>query len=550
MNGDTKWRDSEVLELGQIGDYNAFHDKGKGYRPGPEYKKITVHFVYAVKHDGRHKARLVAGGHLTDTPIDSVYSSVVPLRGIRILTFIAELNECETWATDIGNAYLESYTREKVYIVAGPEFGELEGHTLIIVKALYGLKSSGLMWHQRLQDVLHAMGFTMSKAESDIWMRPKGDHYEYIAAYVDDLLIVSKDPKAIVNELENVHNFKLKGTGPIEFHLGCDFFREDGVLCYAPRKYIEKMLKNYERLFGTMPRKAQSPLLSNDHPELDKSELLDDEKTKIYQSLIGALQWVIQIGRYDVTTAVMTLSRFRACPREGHLERVKRLYGYLYKWKHGVVRIRTQEPDYSDLPVKEYDWEYTCYGGATEEIPTDLPPPLGKEVVTTSFVDANLYHDLISGRSVTGVLHLLNKTPVDWFSKLQSTVETATFGSEGAAGRTCTEQVMALRGDLRYLGVSVKGSSMVFGDNESVVNSASIPHYRIKKRHNALSFHRIREAIAAKIIRFHHVAGSMNPADILSKHWDMPAVWGCLKPLMFWKGDTAELIKDEAEGDK
>jgi hypothetical protein len=247
---------------------------------------------------------------------------------------------------------------------------------------------------------------------------------------------------------------------------------------------------------------------------------------------------------------VMTLSRFRACPCEGHLERVKRLYGYLYKWKHGVVRIRTQEPDYSDLPVKEYDWEYTCYGGATEEIPTDLPPPLGKEVVTTSFVDANLYHDLISGRSVTGILHLLNKTPVDWFSKLQSTVETATFGSEGAAGRTCTEQVMALRGDLRYLGVSVKGSSMVFGDNELVVNSASIPHYRIKKRHNALSFHRIREAIAAKIIRFHHVAGSMNPADILSKHWDMPAVWGCLKPLMFWKGDTAELIKDEAEGDK
>ena len=92
--------------------------------------------VYAVKHDGRHKARLVAGGHLTDTPIDSVYSSVVSLRGVRILTFLSELNDMDLWSTDIGNAYLESYTREKVYIVAGPEFGEREGHTLIITKAL------------------------------------------------------------------------------------------------------------------------------------------------------------------------------------------------------------------------------------------------------------------------------------------------------------------------------------------------------------------------------------------------------------------------------
>ena len=65
-----------------------------------------------------------------------------------MLTFIAELNDLQIWCTDIGNAYLESLTREKVYIVAGPEFGDREGHTLIIVKALYGLKSSGLRWHE------------------------------------------------------------------------------------------------------------------------------------------------------------------------------------------------------------------------------------------------------------------------------------------------------------------------------------------------------------------------------------------------------------------
>ena len=86
----------------------------------------------------------MAGGHLTETPIDPVYSSVVSLRGIRILAFLVELNGLTLWATDIGNAYLESYTNEKVYIVAGAEFGDREGHTLLITRALYRLRSSEL----------------------------------------------------------------------------------------------------------------------------------------------------------------------------------------------------------------------------------------------------------------------------------------------------------------------------------------------------------------------------------------------------------------------
>ena len=289
-NNEHKWEEAEGKELWQIDDYQTFEDKGIGFDPGKEYTKIKVHFVYAVKHDGRHKARLVAGGHLTDTPIDAVYSSVVSLRGICMITFLSELNGCETWATDIGNAYLESYTSEKVYIVAGPEFKDREGHTLVIKKALYGLKSSARQWSHRLGDVLQEMGFKLSKADKDIWMRPCADHYEYIAVYVDDLLIASRKPQEIIKALTEEHSFKLKGTGTIGYHLGSDFFRDkDGVLCYAPRKYIEKMLDNYKRLFGKLPKKAQSPLVKGDHPELDTTELLGVEHTKIYQSLIGLL---------------------------------------------------------------------------------------------------------------------------------------------------------------------------------------------------------------------------------------------------------------------
>ena len=369
--------------------------------------------------------------------------------------------------------------------------------------------------------------------------------------YVDDLLIASKDPAGIIDTLTKEHKFKLKGTGPITFHLGCNFERDekDNTLCYAPTKYIVRLLDGYKQHFGKNPKQAVTPLVKGDHPELDTLELLDLDKIKIYQSMIGALQWVIQIGRFDITTAVMTLSRFRAAPRIGHLERVQRIYGYLSKMRHAKIRIRTELPDYSDIPMKEYDWQYSVYEGAKEVIPDDIPTPLGKPVQLTTFIDANLYHDMISGRSVTGVLHMFNKTPGDWFSKLQSTVETATFGSEYVAARTATEQIIDLRLTFRYLGVPLTGPSMLFGDNETVVNTASVPNSKLHKRHNALSYHRVREGIAAGIIRFHHIKGKENPADILSKHWDYPTIWPILQPLMFWYGDTGDLQKRKKESE-
>jgi len=164
----------------------SHHDKGVGFNPGSDFKKIRVHVVHAVKHDGRHKARLVAGGDLTETPIDSACSSVVSLQGIRIFAFPGEPNGLKAWSTNIGNAYLETHMREKVHIIAGAEFGNREGHVRIISEALCGLHSSGLRWLERLADVLRSVGFFPSKAEKDVWVRDKGDHCEHVAVHADD----------------------------------------------------------------------------------------------------------------------------------------------------------------------------------------------------------------------------------------------------------------------------------------------------------------------------------------------------------------------------
>ena len=227
----------------------------------------------------------------------------------------------------------------------------------------------------------------------------------------------------------------------------------------------------------------------------------------------------------------MSLSRFRAQPRKGHLDGAKRIVGYLLFLPDGAIRFRTGEPDFSALKDQEYDWTRSVYSGACEQIPHDIPKPLGKHVQTTHYVDANLHHDLATGKAVTAVLHFLNQTPIDAYTKRQSTVETATYGSEFV----CTT--------LQYLGVPIRDKSYMFGDNRSVVTSSTIPNSTISKRHHLASYHRVREAIAAKYISFHWKDGKSNPADILSKHWEFATVWPMLKPILFWRGETATQLK-------
>ena len=183
------------------------------------------------------------------------------------------------------------------------------------------------------------------------------------------------------------------------------------------------------------------------------------------------------------------MSRFRQQPRIGHLERLKKIIGYLANFPHGSLRFRLHEPDYSNLPHKEYDRQRSVYAGAIEEIPHDIPEPKGKHVTTTTYVDSNLHHGQVTGRAVTACLHLVNATPSHWHSKRQATVETATFDSELVAARIATDQIIDLRYTFMYLGVPIRSKSYMFGDNKSVVDSPSIPTSTLSNKSTLASYH-------------------------------------------------------------
>ena len=258
---------------------------------------------------------------MTEEPKDSVYSSVVSLPSLRLLCFMAELNGLILSGADIGNADLDVFTKEEVCFIAGPEFGPLAGHTMKIVKALYGLRSSGARFHDCLADTLRELGFTPTFANPDVWIRDAKDCYEYICCYVDDLLAALKNPKEFWDKLQSLpYSFKLKGGEEPKYHLGANFFQDsDGVLALGTQMYVRRLSAEYVRLFGKETKTYMSALPRNDHPELDASPSCGPDDTKKFQSLIGALQWTISLCHLDIACAVMTLERYRVDPHVGHL---------------------------------------------------------------------------------------------------------------------------------------------------------------------------------------------------------------------------------------
>ena len=153
---------------------------------------------------------------------------------------------------------------------------------------------------------------------------------------------------------------------------------------------------------------------------------------------------------------------------------------------------------------------------------------MGKSEMTTTYLYANLMHDVITSRSVTAVLHFINLTAGDWYSMRQATDENATYGSEFVGAKTATEQIIDLRQTLRYLGVPIK--AYMFGDNKSVVTSSTIPHSVLSKRHNILSYHKKGRQLLHKL-SFYWCDSSQSISDILSKHWDNAMVYHIIKEL-------------------
>ena len=137
-----------------------------------------------------------------------------------------------------------------------------------------------------------------------------------------------------------------------------------------------------------------------------------------------------------------TLSSYRVAPQKGHQKHMKHLYRYVKHFPYSAVHIHTDIPDYSKMVHESHKWLHSICGDIEEDLPLDMPIPLGKIIQTSSFSDANLYHDLVTGHTMTRIFHLVNQTRIEWYCKKQATVAAATYSSDFIATLSMTDQII------------------------------------------------------------------------------------------------------------
>jgi hypothetical protein len=182
----------------------------------------------------------------------------------------------------------------------------------------------------------------------------------------------------------------------------------------------------------------------------------------------------------------------------GHLEQALHIFCYL---KYHTTSHLVFDPNYVSWEIasfQEYDWK-EFYHDANEAIPPNAPEPRGHAVQMNAFVDANHAGNKVTCRSHTVIIIYLNCSPIQWYSKAHSTIKSSTFGSEFVAMRILVEMLESMRYKLRMMGIPIDGAANVFCDNKSVVTNATVPTSTLKKKHNSIPYHRVREAVAASI---------------------------------------------------
>jgi Reverse transcriptase (RNA-dependent DNA polymerase) len=356
----------------------------------PGYQYMERHMVFEIKIKGfRHKARLVAGGHMTETPAVMTYVTMVSRDMVRIALTIAALNDLEAKTSNIKNAYLTAPCKEKIYTTLGQEFGPNAGKKAIIIHALYGLKNAGASFGHHISDCMQMLGYERCKADPDLWYKPmvcpddKFECYVYVLLFVDDCLAIHHNEKSALTEIDKYFPMKLGSIGDPDMYLGAKLKAvqmQNNVLAWgmSSSKYVQEAVRNAELYlaenFGgcKFVKRARGPWPTDYVSELDMMPKLSPKLVTSYQSQSGVLHWIVELGWVNIIMEVLLLASAMAMPREGHLDAVFHVFAYL-KGKHNarlVFDLTYLEIDEASFP--EHDWKNT-YGDVQEAVPLDMP---------------------------------------------------------------------------------------------------------------------------------------------------------------------------------
>ena len=443
-------------------------------------KGISSKWVFAIKRNEtgeilRYKARLVARGFTQRQGLDYNRTFAPVMKQSLLRSVLAEANH-EDWdidQVDIKTAFLYGELDEELYLKLP------DGSIRKLERALYGLKQAGRQWYSRFNKSLEAFGLHRLHGDPCCYQKRTGKDILIVMIHVDDAIITGNSP-ILIKEFKNVlkKEYKLTDMGPIKHCLGWEINRDRKrrILTISQRQYIIDLLKEYNVKDSTTKSCPASNI--NMIPNTATAPILD----KPYLELLGAVLYVANSTRPDISYAVSELSRYSSHPSITHWKELKRILHYLNETKHhGLVYKGYHSPE------------------------------------ITGLVDSSYARCPTTRKSRYGALLLHSGGAIDWRSKMQTVVAMSSMEAEYIGLCEAVKMATWMKSCMDELGLSRQSKIVIGMDNQSAMMFAEEAMVQDRSKHIDIKYHYTREQIGKGIIGLDYVPTNRLPADALTK---------------------------------
>lgn len=467
----------------------------------------------------RRKARLVAQGFNQQPGIhfNETFAPVTRLGSVRLMISLAARYKMKIQQLDVTTAYLNGFLEEDVYMETPKYLDELleiiiqtdrdkimvgkaksmlqdlgsEGRVCLLKKALYGLRQAGRCWYRRFDQVLRKCHAVPTFADPCFYHIGKGENMLLIAVYVDDVLIASRDQKAINNIVKDIsQHFDIKNLGEVSYCLGIEFSREGSAITMRQGGYIDEILKKFKM---EECNTVSTPMDLSTKLDQETTERSEVEQNLPYREIMGCLTYLATSTRPDIAFVASYLSQFNACYGEAHWKAAKRVLRYLKGTKDiGLV-----------------------YKGDSENL--------------RGFVDSDWGNCHIDRRSYSGFVFMLNGCAITWDSRKQRTVALSTCEAEYMALTEGAKEALFLQRFLNELGFPDLGNVTIFSDNLGSIKLAENPVFHNRSKHIDIRYHYIRNLLKEGKLKIEHVSTTDMVADVMTKGLPKSTHLKCIK---------------------
>ena len=476
-----KWHEAMHEEIKSLQQRNVWElvDLPSNRQP------IKGRWVYAVKSDGRIKARFVAKGFTQIFGIDfeETFSPVARFETVRLLLSLAALEDWEIEALDVKTAFLYGELDEEIYMEQPEGFKVKGAETKVcrLRKAIYGLKQAALQWNKALHQSLLDMGFQRIHSDPGVYVHFHDNDIILLVIYVDDSLFMGSNPRYLFQKKkEFMTKWECRDLGAAKEYLGMRITRDrkKRILLLDQISYAEKVIKRFN-LQNAKP--ARTPLPSVYIPAPYKKETTPALRSR-YQSVIGSLLYIMLGTRPDIAYAVIKMSQFSANPSEEHLQ--KALYIVRYLATHQSLCIR-----YNGLSLSGF----------------------------LSYSDTDWAGDVETRRSTTGYAIFLADGIVSWLSRRQRKITLSSTEAEYVGMTEAAKQLHWIRNLFSEIGFSVPVFTLLC-DNQGAIFLASNPAQEGRTKHIEIPEHYIRECVQDGTIQLFYIPTGEQVADIFTKN--------------------------------